>query len=192
MNPVSIIVIVIIVIIALVTFLVVRGKREDAIISKEWDDIKNEKKRILQEYCEKSKESSDILTVCFPTGRLTYRTEIHCFKDGVELEMRGQDFKQPVYRDKFKLTTIEGNGFRYHGVGNGFKEKRPSVSSLSGSSNSSNASWDSGDYFESNSGSSGGDEGPTLYHNWYADRGAVVEDSYGNTSDYNGRSYSDY
>ncbi len=33
------------------------------------------------------------------------------------------------------------------------------------------------------------DSGPTLYHNWYADRGEVIEDSYGNTADYNGTPY---
>ncbi|MDT3845237.1 MAG: hypothetical protein LIV11_11845 [Bacillota bacterium] len=46
---------------------------------------------------------------------------------------------------------------------------------------------DSGGYYEPEP-----DPEPPVYHNWYADRGEVVEDSQGNTTDYNGRSYSDY
>ena len=46
---------------------------------------------------------------------------------------------------------------------------------------------DSGGYYEPEP-----DPEPPVYHNWYADRGEVVEDSQGNTTDYTGRSYSDY
>lgn len=172
-----------VIVIAVIILLVIRKSKENREYAENLKE-QEERKQILDEYREKSKTTSDLLTVCFP---LPLRTEIHCFQNGEEIEMLGQDYKKDVYLDDdLTLSTIESTGKIYKGPGfKGYGKLIPK----GGGTLRGIRSYDDGDSFISGGSS---DDGPTLYHNWYADRGAVVEDSQGNTSDYNGRSYSDY
>ena len=77
-----------------------------------------EKEEVLNEIREKSKNTSDILVVCFPSQRPGDRTQVHYFKNGEELETMGSDlYSTKIYLDNLSLSTDASHGRIYKGAG---------------------------------------------------------------------------
>ena len=109
-------IIVAVVVVAIIVFLVFRKKKTQKHTGNYMSIY--EKEEVYNEIREKSKNTSDILVVCFPSQRPGDRTQVHYFKNGEELETQGSDlYSTRFYLDNLSLSTDASHGRIYKGAG---------------------------------------------------------------------------